>query len=61
MTIAPNLVLEPKMVSLYIANVGAVIDPINFMPESVEKEGKKDKSIKYLLLGLCPLLCDKLS
>lgn len=51
-TIAPNLVLEPKMVSLYIANVGAVIDPINFVPESVEKEGKKDKSIKYLLLGL---------
>lgn len=50
-SIAPDLVLDPKYVSLFISCTGAVIEPVNFQPEKVVGATKKDKSIMYLLIG----------
>lgn len=49
--VSANLVLEHKKISMYIACVGAVIDPVNFLPDTIEGRAKQDKSIQYLLIG----------
>lgn len=50
-TISPNLVLEPKYISAYLACAGAVLDPVDFQLIREEGKVKTDKSVKYLLIA----------
>lgn len=49
--IGPDLILEPRYVSLFISCTGAVLEPVNFEPEKTTGAGRKDKSMQYLLIG----------
>lgn len=46
-----DLVFTEKDVSMFIACTGAVIEPVNFEIEKVSGAGKKDKTVKYLLIA----------
>lgn len=46
------LYLEHKMISVYISCVGAVFDPINFVPDNVVGLVKNDKVSGYLKFGV---------
>lgn len=46
------LYLEHKMISTYIACVGAVFDPVNFVPDNVSGLVKNDKTSSYLKYGV---------
>ena len=48
---APYLHVGPKSVSHFISCAGAVMEPVNFQPETVAGVTKKDKSVTYLLIG----------
>lgn len=50
-SIAPDLILEPKYISLFISCTGAVIEPVNFQLEKADGVRKKDKAIQYLLIA----------
>lgn len=52
-TVAPNLILEQKLISLYISCVGAVYDPVNLETDRASASGRgKDKTIQYLIIGI---------
>lgn len=51
-TVDPRLFFEKKMVSVFVANVGAVLNPISFETERAARSNRKDNTIKYLMIGL---------
>ena len=50
-TVSPSFRFDAKMIAKYISCVGAVYEPVNFVPEKVAG-AKKDRSVQYLVIGL---------
>lgn len=54
-TVAPSFRFDAKMIAKYISCVGAVYEPVNFVPDKLEGV-KKDMTIRYLLIGVAASL-----
>ena len=54
-TVAPSFRFDAKMIAKYISCVGAVFEPVNFVPDKLEGV-KKDMTIRYLLIGVAASL-----